>query len=175
MSLRMRIPDGIYAAPFRRAGVVTEMIRASALLFSLATVGAADAASTTIVVSDVWSRPASGTAVIYAVLRNAGGADQLVGAVAPIATNVTLHETSEAKMGSMASMGDMPGMDAMTSMKSLSSIPIAAHGTTLLKPGGYHLMLDLRRGIKAGERIALRLHFAHAGWMATSATVRATP
>ena len=69
----------------------------------------------------------------------------------------------------------MPTNGSMTSMKSLRSIPIPARGTTFLKPGGYHLMLDLRRAIKAGQVIPLRLHFARAGWIATSATVRTTP
>jgi hypothetical protein len=57
-------------------------------------------------------------------------------------------------------------------MKPVSSIPIPAHGTTSLSPGGYHLMLDLRHDLKAGETIPLRLHFPRAGWFAASAHVR---
>jgi copper(I)-binding protein len=74
------------------------------------------------------------------------------------------------------SMGSMSGMSmgsgSMVSMKEVSSIPVPAHGTTSLAPGGYHLMLDLRHDLHAGETIPLRLHFARAGWIDTSAAVR---
>jgi copper(I)-binding protein len=59
-------------------------------------------------------------------------------------------------------------------MKSVSSIPVPAHGTTPLAPGGYHLMLDLRRDLKAGETYPLRLHFARAGWVSTTVHVSTT-
>ena len=153
------------------------MTRPYALILSvLALTGVAQGTTSTIVVSNAWSRPANGTAVVYAVLLNrATLSDRLVGAVSPVATSVTLHETSDAKTTpASTSMDNMPMTGSMTSMKSLSFIPIPARGVTLLKPGGYHLMLDLRHGIKAGEMIALRLHFARAGWLATSASVRGT-
>ncbi len=70
------------------------------------------------------------------------------------------------------SMGNMTLGSSMMSMKSVPAIPIAAGGTTTLAPGGYHLMLDLRRDLKPGETIPLRLHFARAGWIATAAYVR---
>ena len=139
--------------------------------------GIAHAAPRAVVVSNAWSRPANDTAVVYAALVNhASVSDRLVGASSPVARRVTLHETSDSKMTSMSmSMDDLPTTDSMTSMKSLSSIPVPARGTTLLKPGGYHLMLDLRHGIKAGQMIPLRLHFAHAGWIAANASVTARP
>jgi copper(I)-binding protein len=125
-------------------------------------------------VTDAWSRPATGTGVIYATLHNnAAMADDLIGASSPLARHIGLHETSEMKMPGMStSMGNMPMTGSMTSMKSVSSIPVPAHGTTSLAPGGYHLMLDLRRDLKAGETVPLRLHFARVGWVTTSAQVR---
>ena len=125
-------------------------------------------------VTDAWSRPATGTGVIYATLHNnAAVADRLIGASSPLARHIGLHETSEMKMPGMStSMGNMPMTGSMTSMKSVSSIPVPAHGATSLAPGGYHLMLDLRRDLKPGETVPLRLHFARAGWVTTSAQVR---
>jgi copper(I)-binding protein len=130
--------------------------------------------TTAVNVTDAWSRPATGTGVIYATLHNnAAVADHLVGASSPLASHIGLHETSEMKMPGMStSMDNMPMTGSMTSMKSVPSIPVPAHGTTSLAPGGYHLMLDLRSDLKAGETVPLRLHFARAGWVTTSAQVR---
>ncbi|MGD0471589.1 MAG: copper chaperone PCu(A)C [Candidatus Velthaea sp.] len=125
-------------------------------------------------VTDAWSRPATGTGVVYATLHNnAAVADHLIGASSPLARHIGLHQTSEMKMSGMStSMGNMPMAGSMTSMKSVPSIPVPAHGTTALAPGGYHLMLDLRSDLKAGETVPLRLHFARAGWVTASAQVR---
>lgn len=149
----------------------------AAILVTFAITGIGYAATPAIVVSDAWSRPANGTAVVYATVRNyAERPDRLVGAASPAATSVTLHETSESKTAQgSASMDGMPMTGAMTSMASLSSIPVPAHGSTRLAPGGYHLMLELRHGTVAGQTIPLRLHFARAGWVATDARVRTEP
>ena len=154
------------------------MTRVRALILCMPALGGvALAATRAVVVSNAWSRPASETAVVYAELHNSATVtDRLVGASSPAARSVTLHETSGATSPRMStSMDNMPMTGSMTSMKSLSSIPIPALGSTFLKPGGYHLMLDLRRGIKAGQIIPLRLHFERAGWVAASAHVRAVP
>lgn len=128
-----------------------------------------------IVVSGAWSRPAIETGVVYATLRNnAAAADRLIGASSPLAAHVGLHQTYELSVpGGAKPTGGMAGDGLLTSMRAVSSISIPAHGTTLLSPGGYHLMLDLRRQIAAGETIPLRLHFARAGWISTRVVVRA--
>ncbi len=152
----------------------------SLLLLGAAATGTASAGSTAIRVSDVWSRPATGTAVLYATIANRSTrADRLIGASSPVARDVELHRSAESSMagmsmskGSMGSMGGMPMDGAMMSMKSVSAIPVPPHTTTKLAPGGYHLMLDLRRDLAPGETIPVRLHFARAGWIATTATVR---
>jgi copper(I)-binding protein len=146
----------------------------------LAATGVARPASSPISVSGAWSRPASGTAVVYATLRNAGSEpDQLIGASSPIATHVGLHQSYETKMAGMSmgggSMGNMPMSGGMVGMRSVSSIPIPPGGSTLLKPGGYHLMVDLRHDLKAGDTIPLRLHFAKAGWLAVTVPVKPIP
>jgi copper(I)-binding protein len=148
----------------------------SSILLATAVAGA-NAAAVPIRVSDVWSRPATGTAVVYATIHNdSAEPDRLIGATSPVATHADLHESSETKMPAMSmssgSMGNMPMNGSMMSMKTLTAIPVPAGGTTSLKPGGYHVMLDLRHDLRAGETVPLRLHFAHAGWIAVTATVR---
>jgi len=148
----------------------------SSILFAAAVAGT-NAAAAPIRVSDVWSRPATGTAVVYATIHNdSAEPDRLIGATSPIATHADLHESSETKMPAMSmssgSMGNMPMNGSIMSMKTLPAIPVPARGTTSLKPGGYHVMLDLRHDLRAGETVPLRLHFAHAGWIAVTATVR---
>ena len=135
---------------------------------------AASAATASVSATNVWSRPATGTAVIYATLHNGASApDRLIGATSPLATNVELHESSASKMpeGSVTMSNMTMPMDGM-SMKSISAIPVAAHGTTSLAPGGYHLMLDLRHDLHAGEIVPLRLHFVHSGWITVVGRVR---
>ena len=136
----------------------------------------ADAGPTAVSVTDVWSRPAVGTAVIYATVHNGARApDRLIGATSPLATKVELHRSMQSKMpGGSMTMGNasMPMDGAVMSMASISSIPVPARGTTSLSPGGYHLMLELRSDLHAGERVPLRLHFARAGWIAVAGRVR---
>ena len=148
----------------------------SSILVAVAVAGA-NAVAAPIRVTDVWSRPATGTAVVYATIHNdSAQPDRLIGATSPVATHADLHESSETKMPAMSmssgSMGNMPMNGSMMSLKTLTAIAIPAGGTTSLKPGGYHVMLDLRHDLKAGETVPLRLHFAHAGWIAVTATVR---
>jgi copper(I)-binding protein len=150
------------------------LLLALAALTALGLPGAAQADPPAVVVSGAWSRPAVETGVVYATLRNNGSAaDRLIGASSPLADHVGLHQTYRLSVQSAAKpMDGMPADDMLTSMRAVSSISIPAHGTTLLSPGGYHLMLDLRRQIAAGETIPLRLHFARAGWIATRVVVR---
>jgi copper(I)-binding protein len=45
-------------------------------------------------------------------------------------------------------------------MRQVDEIKIPAHGETVLKPGGYHIMLiGLTRKIKAGDLVDLTLEF----------------
>jgi copper(I)-binding protein len=123
------------------------------------------------------NRVSGGTAVVYATSHNdSAQPDRLIGVTSPVATHADLHESSETKMPAMSmssgSMCNMPMNGSMMSMKTLTAIPVPASGTTSLKPGGYHVMLDLRHDLKAGETVPLRLHFARAGWIAVTATVR---
>lgn len=131
---------------------------------------AALALAATIAVSDAWSRPAVGTGVVYMRVANRGNVpDRLVGARTPVARVVELHE-------SMSGMGSMNGMTmgGVMSMHPVRAIPVPAHGSVTLAPGGYHLMaIGLRHDLHAGERFPLQLHFARAGWVRATVSVRA--
>jgi copper(I)-binding protein len=159
------------------------MLFARAILLSIlaavgtpkpAAVAAPKAGAGAIVVSDVWSWPAADTAVIYATITNRDAIpDRLDGASSPIAKDARLHDNIQRGLHEPGSVGAMVmPMGEVMSMKPVSSIPVPAFGTTHLAPGGYHVMLDLFRGIRKGETIPLRLHFARAGWIETSSHVR---
>jgi len=146
------------------------------LALAVSIVAPALAAETPVSVTGTWSRPAATTAVVYATLHNAGSAsDRLIGAASSAASSVGLHQSYTMKMNG-SSMGgmQMPGMPmdrSMVGMRTISSIDVPAHGILKLQPGGYHLMLDLRRATRAGDTILVRWHFAHAGWIATKVPV----
>jgi copper(I)-binding protein len=132
-------------------------------------------AAATLDVVDAWSRPATGTGVVYATIVNRGRhPDRLVGGSSPLAERLELHETTSTKgSGGMAGMGNMPAPGRMTTMLPVASVTVPAGGKAVFSPGGYHIMLvGLRHDLKAGEIVPLRLHFAAAGWLGTSARVR---
>ena len=75
---------------------------------------------------------------------------RLVSASSPVAGVVEVHE--------MRMEGDI------MRMRPLKNLELPAGKAIELKPGGYHLMLlDLRRSLKAGEGVPIRLQLEHNG------------
>ncbi|MFN3567002.1 MAG: copper chaperone PCu(A)C [Burkholderiaceae bacterium] len=71
---------------------------------------------------------------------------RLVGAASPVAGVVEIHE--------MAMQGNV------MRMRAVEGLDLAAGKPVELKPGGHHVMLmDLKRTLKAGERIPVELRF----------------
>lgn len=101
-----------------------------------------------------WARatpPGASVGGGYATVRNAGvEPDKLVGASSPAADHVELHVMS---------------MDnGVMRMRQMPSFEVPARGELTLKPGGNHLMfLGLKRPLKAGEKVPLKLRFERAG------------
>jgi copper(I)-binding protein len=128
-------------------------------------------ASPAIVVSGVWSRPATDNAVVYCTIRNGGrSADALIGAASPQAEHTELHETVTGA-GTQAPMAGMP-MASMVSMRSVASAAVPAGGRLELQPGGYHLMLiGVKQRWKTGDSFTIRLHFKQAGWISANGIV----
>lgn len=152
-------------------------VTALGVLSALALCASPSTAASTITVSDVWSRPATGTGVVYATIRNASDkADMLLSASSPVAKSVELHKTVPVppdSMGGMkSSMGGMNSSMGGMMMQPVSSIPIPAHGSARLRPGGYHVMLiGLRHDLHEGEMVPLTLRFRHAGAVSVTSHV----
>jgi copper(I)-binding protein len=113
--------------------------------------------------TDVWARAGAaemGNGAAYMILRNSGDtADRLVKAESDVAGAVELHKTT------------MDG--SMMKMAPVENIEIPAKGQAELKPGGFHVMLiGLKRELKAGEKIKLKLQFEKAGAQEVEAEVR---
>ena len=142
---------------------------AALTIAAVAPVGARAATTSPIVVSNVWSRPAIDTGVVYATIENRSGkADGLDGGITPIAVAVEVHRT-------VSSSGSMNGtsMTGIMSMQRVSVLPIPAHGRVTLATGAYHLMLiRLHRDLHAGDAFPLVLHFSSGGYVKTTVHVR---
>ncbi len=122
-----------------------------------------------LVITEVWSRPvavpaqdsAAGLAdmphagfngVVYLQVENRGGAaDRLLRAQAEVCAVTELHQT-------IMQEGRMM-MQPVT-----NGLEIPARGRLELSPGGHHVMLmNLKRGLTAGDSIAVQLEFESSG------------
>lgn len=115
-------------------------------------------------VSGAWARPSmsmDGAIAIYFVMKNTGGADDaLVKAETPVGM-ASLHET-------------VAGDSGMMGMQPVAKIAIPKGGTTELKPGGYHVMVEkLTQTVAPGSTIDVTLTFEKSGTQTVKAEVRA--
>jgi hypothetical protein len=135
------------------------LVPALAALLALSACG--DAGSTppsqpaaTVRLAAVPGRPASG----YFQLRIAGDRGALVAVTSPQAGRIEMHETMN--------------MANMTAMRALGPIPVRDGETLNFTPGGRHLMVyDVSRGVAAGQRIDLVLHFQRGDPVTVAATL----
>lgn len=104
-----------------------------------------------------------GVSAAYMTIRNSGSsADQLLKVEGDVANSIELH-----------TMVDDGGV---MRMRPVENIEIPAGGEATLKPGGLHVMLiGMKRSLKAGETVSLKLTFAQAGTVDVQAQVRETP
>jgi copper(I)-binding protein len=114
-------------------------------------------------VNQAWARATPGgakTAALYMTLVNKGAAeDRLVSVSTPVAGKAEVHSTTTENgvmhMGPVAALGVKPGTP------------------TVLKPGGYHVMLtDLKAPLVAGQTFTVSLTFEKAGTVEATATVQ---
>jgi copper(I)-binding protein len=117
------------------------------LAFILSACGAG--ATGDIEVHNAWVRPApqSENAAVYFTIHNHSNTeDELTGASSNVSDNVEIHES---KMEN----------DVMK-MTMVPSIPLAADEEVNFVPGGYHILLvAIKQEFKAGDHIAVILHF----------------
>lgn len=119
-------------------------------------------------VEGAWARRAallkggsgSGNSAVYALLVNPGKVpDALLAAASDAAGTVEIHE-SYLESGMMM-------------MRPVGKIDIPAGNKVEMKPGGYHIMLlNLKRGLRAGETVSVTLQFEKAGKIPVTATVK---
>jgi periplasmic copper chaperone A len=89
-----------------------------------------------------------------------GTGDRLIAARSDAARSVELH------------ISDHDG--DVVKMRRLDGLEVPAGHTVELKPGGHHLMLlDLKRPLKATDRLQLTLKFEKAGELTVEASIRA--
>jgi len=152
------------------------------LLTGLGFSSTAGAQSPTIQISNAWARRAAtahgGTATgsmdkggmgktdssangaVYATIGNTGKEqDALLSASSDAAQTVELHETKD-EAGVMR-------------MRPVPKIAVAAGGKIEMKPGGYHVMLlGLKRDLKPGDKVEVRLKFERGGEVHVHAPVK---
>ncbi|HWQ83141.1 MAG TPA: copper chaperone PCu(A)C [Anaerolineales bacterium] len=100
------------------------------------------------------------TAAFVKIVNSSAEADRLIRVESDLALTVEIH-LSEMK-------------DEVMTMRPVTGIDILAGETLNFEPGGYHIMLiNLRHGIKAGEKYPLTLIFEKAGSLTIDAEVLA--
>ena len=97
-----------------------------------------------------WARvstPGAKNGAAYVTIMNHGmKSDALIGVVSDVSAKVELH--SHKNDG------------GVMRMRQILSVPVPAHSVAELKPGGDHIMLmGLKRPLKAGDHIMLKLSF----------------
>ena len=140
------------------------MLRSILLAGLLALAGAAPAwaQTATIEVEHAWARATPGgakTAALYMTLVNKGAAeDRLVSVSTPVAARAEVHDSTTE--------------NGVMRMRPLAALPVKPGTPTVLKPGGYHVMLtELKQPLVAGQSFALSLTFEKAGTIEATASV----
>jgi len=106
------------------------------------------AAQAQVTVADPWVRASVGqtsNTAAFMTLSSAQAA-RLVRAESPAAGRVEVHESTV--------------VDGVMRMRRIEAVEVPAGTPVRLQPGGLHVMLlDLRRGLKEGDKVPLTLHF----------------
>jgi copper(I)-binding protein len=126
---------------------------------------APSAAAAKVTITDAWARPSmsmQGAIAIYFVMKNSGDADDALVKAETVVGMASLHET-------------VAGDSGMMGMQPVAKIAIPKGGTTELKPGGYHVMVEkLTQAVAPGTTIDVTLTFEKSGTQTVKAEVRAS-
>lgn len=154
---------------FSRAQMITKLyVVLCTIFFSLIALIPAQAHSykaSTLEIMHPWSRatmPKAKVAGGYLKIINHGDkADRLIKITTPLSDDAQIHE--------------MAVIDGAMKMRHLSDgIAIPAGGTLEFKPGSYHIMfMDLKNGLKQGEKFSGTLFFEKAGKVTVDFAVEA--
>lgn len=155
------MPHAAHRTRFTRTAAIAAGL---ALLIAACSGGSSGSGGGSMSAADPWVRYTGPDVAAggFMILENAGDADDaLVSASSPDFGSIELHETVE-------------GGDGMMAMQPVASIPVAAGGTTELKPGSYHLMLFEPTGeIEIGQTVEITLAFEQGGTVTVQAEVQA--
>jgi periplasmic copper chaperone A len=155
------------ASSFRQHGVAAyAALAVVAFLPKTAITPAAGAESEAIAISDAWVSPAvqaGGNLALSMSIRNEGAAaDTLLRVRCPVANFSEKHIVDRG--------------EGAPAMRAVPSIPIAASGTTVLKPDSYHVMLlQTRQTLAVGEVFNCSIVFQKAGTIDVEVKVRGLP
>lgn len=131
------------------------------LLVALSACSGSSTAS--IQIDSPWARSASSgdnTGVFMVIKNTTGQADKLVGASFADAMMTGVHQTVM--------------KDNVMTMSEIPSLDVPANGQVELKPGSYHVMImELKKDLKAGDKVTVELTFEKAGKVSVQAEVRA--
>jgi len=116
-----------------------------------------------LVISHAWTRHAGrgqGRRRLSDHREQGGGGDRLVSGETPAAGKLEIHEMSVS--------------DGVMKMRPIDGgLALAPGQTVKLVPGGYHLMLiDLKKPLKAGDKVPVTLNFEKAGKVTVSLGVQ---
>ena len=143
------------------------MLKSILLAGLLAIAGAVTTAAQapTVKVEHAWARATPGgaqSAALYMTLVNKGGAnDRLVSVATPVAGKAEVHSTTTE--------------NGVMRMRPVEALDVKAGTSTVLKPGGYHVMLtELKAPLVAGQSFTVTLTFENAGKIDATATVEKT-
>jgi periplasmic copper chaperone A len=133
-----------------------------AAVLAVAGVAAAAAQAPVVEVAHAWARatPAGATtAGLYMTLVNKGTADdRLVSVTTPVAGVAQLHMTTTE--------------NGVMGMRPVAALEVKPGAPTVLRPGGYHVMLmDLKGPLLAGQSFAVSLTFEKGGRINVTAVV----
>ena len=133
------------------------------LFLVLAFTSAAAAADPAIIVEDPWVRVTFGqsttTAAYMTIVNRSGKGDTLTGVETLDGAQAHIHET--------ATQGDT------VKMRMLDRLAVPPNGRAALTPAASHIMISgLKRPLKAGETLPLKLRFAQTGEITVTFAVR---
>jgi copper(I)-binding protein len=131
-------------------------------LLALVSAGPVVAQTGSVEVQKAWARATPGdakAAALYMTLINKGTAeDRLVSVSTPAAGKAELHSSTTE--------------NGVMHMRPVEALGVKPGTPTVLKPGGYHVMLmDLKGPLVAGQTFAVTLTFEKAGKVEATATV----
>lgn len=137
-------------------------VLAAALLPLMVSFAAAQAQSSDVSVTHVWSRATPGGAktgaAFFEMTAKGAAGDKLIAAKSDAAERVELHNHIHE--------------DGVMKMRRVDAIDVPAGEMVTLKPGGFHLMLmGLKHPLKAGDELELTLVFEKAGEVGVKASV----